>query len=93
MMAKKLRIAGTVQGVGYRIWMERQATRLGVSGWVRNRGDGSVEALVHGDPAAVEELLRSCRRGPTGAAVTLIREDLAEPEGNPGFRILPTVHS
>lgn len=86
MNAKRLRIAGDVQGVGYRAWMTRQAIQLGVSGWVRNRGDGSVEALVHGDPAAVEELLRACRRGPPAAVVTLIHEELAEPEAEPGFR-------
>ena len=91
MIAKRLRIAGFVQGVGYRAWMTRQARQLGVAGWVRNRGDGTVEALVHGDPAAVEELLRACRRGPAGAEVTLIHEDLDEPEPDPGFRTLPTV--
>jgi len=91
MTAKRLRIAGLVHGVGYRAWMVREAIRLGVSGWVRNRGDGTVEALVHGDTAAVEELLRACRRGPVGAVVSLIREDLAEPESEPGFRSLPTV--
>lgn len=91
MMAKRLRIAGVVQGVGYRAWMARQAVRLGVSGWVRNRGDGTVEALVHGDVAAVEELLRSCRLGPVGASVSLIREDLAEPETEPGFRMLSSI--
>jgi len=88
--AKQLRIAGLVQGVGYRDWMVRQATRLGVSGWVRNRRDGSVEAFVQGDVAAVEELLRNCRRGPAGASVSLIHEDLAEPVEEPGFRRLPT---
>ncbi|HYZ63405.1 MAG TPA: acylphosphatase [Acetobacteraceae bacterium] len=91
MSAKRLRIAGLVQGVGFRAWMVREAKRLGVYGWVRNRGDGTVEALVHGDSAAVEELLRACRRGPLGAEVTLIHEDLAEPEGEPLFRTLPTV--
>lgn len=80
MIAKHLRIEGVVQGVGYRHWMTHTATRLGVAGWVRNRGDGSVEALVEGDAASVEELLRACRRGPPGASVTLIREDLVEPE-------------
>lgn len=75
MRAKRLRIAGMVQGVGYRDWMVREARRLGVAGWVRNRGDGSVEAFVQGDVAAVEELLRSCRRGPPGASVSLIHED------------------
>lgn len=89
MSAKRLTIAGRVQGVGYRAWMVDEAVRLGVSGWVRNRPDGSVEALVHGDSAAVEELLRACRRGPRLAAVASITEELAEPGPEPGFRILP----
>lgn len=91
MTAKTLRIAGLVQGVGYRDWMVRQANRLGVSGWVRNRRDGSVEAFVQGDVAAVEELLRHCRRGPAAASVSLIHEDLADPVEEPGFRRLPTL--
>ena len=85
MTAKRLIIQGVVQGVGYRHWMVRTATRLGVAGWVRNRADGGVEAQVEGDTAAVEELLRACRRGPEDASVTLIHEDLVEPEGLPGF--------
>ena len=89
MSAKRLTIAGRVQGVGYRAWMRREAERLGVSGWVRNRGDGVVEALVYGDAAAVEELLRACRLGPPLAGVTSITEELEEPELEPGFRMLP----
>ena len=89
MTAKLVRIRGRVQGVGYRDWMVGQASVLGVSGWVRNRADGSVEALVHGDTAAVEELLRQCRRGPRMAGVDRIEEDLAEPGDEPGFRRLP----
>ncbi len=80
MIAKLLRIEGIVQGVGYRHWITHTATRLGVTGWVRNRADGSVEALVEGDAASVEELLRACRRGSPSASVTLIHEDLVEPE-------------
>ncbi len=91
MNAKRLRISGQVQGVGFRAWMVRRAVQLGVNGWVRNRGDGTVEALLFGDAASVEELLRDCRRGPPGAMVALIREDLAEPEPEPGFRAAPTV--
>ena len=90
MTAKRLVIAGRVQGVGYRDWMARTASGLGVSGWVRNRPDGTVEALVHGPTAAVEELLRACRRGPRFARVDTIEEVLAEPEEEPGFRRLPT---
>jgi len=91
MNAKRVIVRGAVQGVGYRMWMKRQAERLGVSGWVRNRGDGSVEALVAGDTAAVEELLRLCRRGPALAQVASIEEDLAEAPGVPGFQQLPSV--
>ena len=91
MSAKRLRIHGRVQGVGYRHWMVSTATRLGVTGWVRNRGDGTVEAQVEGDTAAVEELLRACRRGPVGAAVSLIHEDLVEPEGVLGFEAKGTL--
>jgi acylphosphatase len=90
MAAKRLFIVGRVHGVGYRGWMVQQAERLGVSGWVRNRRDGSIEALVDGDTAAVEELLRLCRRGPPLAGVTQITEELAEPCIEPGFGRLPT---
>lgn len=89
MSAKRLTITGHVQGVGYRAWMVNEAVRLGVSGWVRNCADGTLDALVHGDAAAVEELLRACRLGPRLAAVSSITEELAEPEPEPGFRALP----
>ena len=85
MTAKLLRIHGAVQGVGYRAWMVQAATRMGLAGWVRNRGDGTVEAWIEGDTDAVEELARLCRRGPQGASVSLIHEDLVEPEGFAGF--------
>ena len=91
MATKRLFIAGRVQGVGYRAWMIHQAERLGVSGWVRNRRDGTLEALVDGDTASVEELLRLCRRGPPLAEVTEIVEELAEPYPEPGFGRMPTV--
>jgi acylphosphatase len=56
-MAKHLRIAGIVQGVGYRASFEAQARALGLSGWVRNRRDGSVEAMVSGDAQAIEKMI------------------------------------
>ena len=90
MIAKRVVLQGRVQGVGYRDWMTRMARGLGVSGWVRNRPDGSVEALVCGDAATVEELLRRCRAGPHGARVDTIHEFLADPPDSPGFRRLPT---
>jgi acylphosphatase len=89
MSAKRLIVSGRVQGVGYRDWLVERAGALGVHGWVRNRPDGSVEALLSGDTAAVEELARLCRRGPRLAHVSSIEEDLAEPPEEPGFRRLP----
>lgn len=86
MKARRVLIHGRVQGVGYRDWMLRQAERLGVDGWVRNRADGAVEALVAGDEAAVQALLSACRRGPPLARVDDITEEFAEPPGEPGFR-------
>ena len=85
MRAKRVVIAGRVQGVGYRDWMVAQARTLGVVGWVRNRSDGSVEALVYGELDAMEELLRACRRGPRMAVVSQIEEDWADPPTEPGF--------
>lgn len=91
MKAKRLVIAGQVQGIGYRDWMVRKARELGVSGWVRNRRDGTVEALVAGEVASVEELSRMCRRGPRLAEVTSISEEMAEPPAEPGFHQVPTL--
>ena len=73
----QLRIAGRVQGVGYREAMVREAGRLGVAGWVRNRADGSVEALIQGGPQALDALLAWAWQGPPSARVERI--DAAEP--------------
>jgi len=89
MSAKRLVIRGRVQGVGFRDWMIARAQALGLSGWVRNRADGAVEALVAGETDAVEEMMRLCRRGPRQALVNSIEEDLAEPPDEPGFLRLP----
>lgn len=70
-MAKHLCITGMVQGVGYRAAFEAQARALNLSGWVRNRTDGSVEAMVHGDAQAMERIIAWARRGP---AVARVRE-------------------
>jgi acylphosphatase len=72
-------VTGQVQGVGYRAWTVRQARRLGVAGWVRNRADGSVELLAAGDATAVETLLDACRRGPPSAFVQGIETHPADP--------------
>ena len=90
MAAKHLIIAGQVQGVGYRQWLIAQAEAAGLSGWVRNRRDGAVEALIAGETAAVEELVRLCRRGPRMAVVTSVEEDFCDPPPESGFRGLPT---
>jgi len=68
-VVRRLAIRGRVQGVGYRGSMTREATHLNVSGWVRNRVDGSVEAVVAGSAAAVEAIIEWARRGPDGALV------------------------
>jgi acylphosphatase len=88
MSARYLIIAGRVQGVGYREWMVAQAQALGLSGWVRNHANGTVEAVIDGEEPAVEELLRACRRGPRLAVVREITEELAEPVQESGFRRL-----
>lgn len=78
------RITGRVQGVAYRAWAEREATARGLAGWVRNRSDGSVEALFHGPPAAVDDMLAACRRGPMAARVDAVETapaDEAPPQG------------
>ncbi|MCH2547533.1 MAG: acylphosphatase [Alphaproteobacteria bacterium] len=70
--ALQLRISGKVQGVGYRDWAVKAATDLQLSGWVRNRADATVEALVAGDEAAVKEFIAQCYKGPVMAKVTAI---------------------
>ena len=85
MIAKRLTISGQVQGVGYRAWMVEKARSLGVFGWVRNRADGAVEALIACDAAAVEELSRLCRPGPRLAEVSAIHEEMAVPPEDLGF--------
>lgn len=88
-MAKHLIISGRVQGVGFRYAMLGVARRLGVSGWVRNRRDGTVEAMVDGDPAAVAAMIAWAKAGPPGARVTGVA--VGEAEGRfAGFESRPT---
>ncbi|SFI03486.1 acylphosphatase [Collimonas sp. OK307] len=88
-MAKRLTIEGRVQGVGYRVSFADKAVALGLSGWVRNRQDGSVEACVHGEAAAIEAIILWARRGPPAAQVrNVIIEDATESAPADGtFRI------
>jgi acylphosphatase len=65
-------ISGRVQGVGFRAWIERRARELGLSGWVRNLRDGTVEAVFHGPADKVDEMIGRCRRGPSGASVAVL---------------------
>ncbi|OFX05420.1 MAG: acylphosphatase [Alphaproteobacteria bacterium RIFCSPHIGHO2_12_FULL_66_14] len=68
----RLTITGRVQGVGYRDWVVATGQQLGLAGWVRNRRDGSVEALIVGDETAVGTMIEACRRGPTMARVDAV---------------------
>jgi acylphosphatase len=68
----RLTVTGRVQGVGYRDWLQEMAERLDLSGWVRNRFDGSVEAVIVGDDAAVGRMIEACRQGPPLARVDAV---------------------
>jgi acylphosphatase len=85
-----VRITGTVQGVYYRAWAAENARELGLSGWVRNRRDGTVEAVFSGDPEAVETMIKHCKAGPTDAAVIAV-EIMSEGGSAPdGFSVWST---
>ena len=80
-------VHGRVQGVFFRDTARRMARSRGVSGWVRNTREGTVEAAFEGDPEAVESMVRWCREGPRGAAVERVEVAEEEPEGLTEFRI------
>ena len=87
----RLTITGRVQGVGYRDWALTTGRRLGLSGWVRNRSDSSVEALIVGDDAAIGAMIDACRRGPTAARVDDVDIEPVDLDVLPeGFTLLPT---
>ena len=71
---RRVAIRGRVQGVGYRAWVEHAALRRGLEGWVRNRRDGSVEAVFAGPAETVAAMIEACRRGPGSARVDAVEE-------------------
>ena len=75
----RVRVSGRVQGVWFRGWITEMVKLIGVSGWVRNRRDGTVEALFSGDAGAVDEMIELCRDGPTHARVDRV-DVLVEPD-------------
>jgi acylphosphatase len=84
---RRVTVRGRVQGVGFRYAVERAARSRGVAGWVRNRYDGTVEAVFEGDAEAVESLVRLCREGPRGAQVDWADVVEESPEGLIHFEI------
>jgi acylphosphatase len=90
-------IRGRVQGVGYRAWVEEQATSRDLEGWVRNRRDGSVEAVFSGPDDVVADMITSCKRGPISARVAAVQAEngtfdlLNLRRAGERFEVLPTV--
>lgn len=85
MITWHLRITGRVQGVGYREALRREAQRLGIVGWVRNRPDGSVEAVVQGERRTLELIAAWAQRGPPAAQVVDVRAEVCSPEYQPRY--------
>jgi acylphosphatase len=94
---RRVTIRGRVQGVGYRAFVEHQALTLGIEGWVRNRRDGSVEALFAGSANVVSDMVALCRRGPSYARVDDVQEEpgnsdaLSLRRAGQRFSMLPTI--
>jgi len=87
LLGRKIRIYGRVQGVFFRQWALGQARALGVSGWVRNCPDGSVEAYLIGDEATLNKMIEELRRGPSQAQVEDLVVESVEPEEIEGFSV------
>jgi acylphosphatase len=83
---RRVVVHGNVQGVFFRDSTEEEANRQGVAGWVRNRDDGTVEAVFEGDSDSVDQLVEFCRSGPSRADVERVEVDDEEPEGLDGFQ-------
>eukprot|EP00249_Psilotum_nudum_P011044 c22935_g1_i2 orf=101-514(+) len=80
-----VRVKGRVQGVFYRNWTVETARQLGLNGWVRNRRDGTVEALLSGKPADVDSMIEQCRRGPSAARVSGVEVNPSNETVSKGF--------
>jgi acylphosphatase len=87
-MRKRVIVSGRVQGVFFRDSCQREAANRTVTGWVRNRRDGAVEAVFEGDADAVEAMVVWCRQGPSGARVDRIEVTDEEPQGDRAFRVV-----
>ncbi len=87
MKRAKVIVRGAVQGVFFRAGTRDRARSLGLSGWVRNRPDGAVEAVFEGDGQRVESMVAWCSRGPQGAQVEDVEVEWGEPRGDHGFSI------
>jgi acylphosphatase len=86
----RVRIEGHVQGVGFRYWVQRVASDLDLSGWVRNRRDGGVETVLCGLPEDVDEMIQRCHDGPPSARIDFVKV-LEESDSPPdGFEVKPT---
>ena len=83
----ELRITGRVQGVNFRAWTREEAERRGLTGWVRNREDGSVEARLSGPAGTVDEMIALCRKGPAVARVEAVETRDVEAEPFEGFTV------
>jgi acylphosphatase len=96
-VVRQVAIRGRVQGVGYRAWVGYEAMARSLDGWVRNRRDGSVEALFAGPENVVANMIALCRRGPSSARVDAVTEENASPDAlnlrrpGEGFSVLPTL--
>ncbi|MEX0754274.1 MAG: acylphosphatase [Actinomycetota bacterium] len=80
-------VSGRVQGVFFRVVCAERARSAGLAGWVRNRPDGTVEAVFEGDGASVDALVEWCRHGPSGAVVERLELEAEPPAGAEGFRV------
>ena len=86
-ICRRIVVAGQVQGVFFRDSTRERAEAAGVTGWVRNREDGSVEALLEGNPSAVNSVIDFCREGPDQAHVHDVDVSECQPEGRPAFEV------